>query len=66
MMLQYTYHYRSASSMSVQCIAGGRGTSCAGPVVFTIDNAVVRSQTNFTYTDDPQVFALVNHNIIRR
>ena len=65
-MLQYIHHCRSANSTSVQCIAGSRRTTCAGPVVFTIDNAVVRSLTNFTYTDDPQVYALVNHNIIRR
>ncbi|XP_065900682.1 plexin A3-like isoform X2 [Dysidea avara] len=56
---------QSARSTSVQCIAGSRRTTCAGPVVFTIDNAVVRSHSNFTYTDDPQVYALVNHNIIR-
>ena len=65
-IILHTLLYRSANSTSVQCIASSRGTTCAGPVVFTIDIAVVKSLTNFTYTDNPQVYALVHHNIIRR
>ena len=47
-IILHTLLYRSANSTSVQCIASSRGTTCAGPVVFTIDIAVVRSFTNFT------------------
>jgi len=50
----------------VRCIAGKRGRSGIAQVAFIIDAAIVLSEESFTYTDDPQVFSLVNDQIIAR
>ena len=57
---------RSFNSKSVQCRAGSRLRRGTGPVVFSIDNAVVESEVDFAYTDDPQVFSVTPNNVIRR
>ena len=58
--------YRSLSSTLVQCCAGSRTRQGSGPVVFTIDNAVIESEEDFVYTEDPQVFSLMPNDVIRR
>jgi len=50
----------------VQCTAGLRQRRGSGQVAFIIDNAEALSGDDFTYTDDPQVFSLVNDQIIAR
>ena len=57
---------RFVNSTVVQCIAGGRQRSGTGQVAFILNNADVGSEEDFTYTDDPQVFSLVNNEIIQR
>ena len=57
---------RSFNGTFVQCRAGSRLQRGTGPVVFTIDNAVVESEEDFVYTDDPQVFSVTPNDIIRR
>ncbi|XP_065900650.1 plexin-A2-like isoform X2 [Dysidea avara] len=52
------------SSTFVQCIAGARLRRGTGQVAFILDNAIALSEEDFTYTDDPQVFSLVNDQII--
>ena len=58
--------YRLLNSTFVQCHAGSRLRRGTGPVVFTIDNAVVESEEDFAYTDDPQVFSVTPNDVIRR
>ena len=58
--------YRSFNGTFVQCLAGSRLRRGTGPVVFTIDNAVVESEEDFAYTDDPQVFSVTPNDVIRR
>ena len=43
---------RSFNGTFVQCRAGSRLRRGTGPVVFSIDNAVVESEEDFRYTDD--------------
>ena len=50
----------------MQCIAGARLRRGTGQVAFILDNAIALSEEDFTYTDDPQVFSLVNDQIIER
>ena len=50
----------------MQCIAGGRPRRGTGQVEFNLDEAEVLSEEDFTYTDNPQVFSLVNNEIIQR
>ena len=57
---------RSFNGTFVQCRAGSRQRRGAGPVVFTIDNAVVESEEDFAYIDDPQVFSVAPNDVIRR
>ena len=54
------------NSTFVQCHAGSRPRRGTGPVAFLIDNAVVESEEDFTYTDDPEVMSLTPNDIIRR
>ena len=58
--------YRLLNSTFVQCCAGSRVRLGTEPVVFFIDNAVVESEEDFAYTDDPQVFSVTPNDIIRR
>ena len=62
----YLIFFRILNSTFVQCIAGSGERHGTGPVVFSIDNGVVESEGNFTYTNDPQVFSLRNNKIIER
>ena len=57
---------RSFNGTFVQCRAGSRQRRGTGPVVFSIDNAVVESEEDFAYTDDPQVFSVTPNDVIRR
>ena len=57
---------RLLNSTFVQCRAGDRPRRGTGLVVFFIDNAVVASEEDFTYTDDPQVFSVTPNGVIRR
>ena len=57
---------RSITSTVVQCIAGGRQRRGTGQVSFILNNADIRSVDEFIYTDDPQVFSLINNEIIER
>ena len=50
----------------MQCHAGSRLRRATGQVVFFIDNAVVLSEEDFAYTDDPQVFSVTPNDVIRR
>ena len=57
---------RSFNSTFVQCRAGSRQRRGTGPIVFSIDNAVVESEEDSAYTDDPQVFSVTPNDVIRR
>ena len=65
MWLSYVF-YRLLNSTFVQCRAGSKLARGTGPVMFTIDNAVVKSEEDFAYTDDPQVFSVTPNDVIRR
>ena len=64
--LYITCIYRLLNSTFVQCCAGSRRRRGTGPIVFTIDNAVVESEEDFAYTEDPQVFSVTPNDVIRR
>lgn len=49
-----------------QCVAGQRSTAGDGPVAFIIDNAIALSADNITYTDDPELFSLLENHVIER
>ena len=57
---------RSFIGTFVQCRAGSRLRRGTGPVVFSINNAVVESEEDFAYADDPQVFSVTPNEVIRR
>jgi len=50
----------------VQCVAESRPRRGTGVVALLIDNAIALSEQDFTYTDDPQVFSLLNNQVIER
>ena len=58
--------HRSISHDSLQCVAGERRRRSSGPVVLRIDNAVIMSEDDFEYVDNPQVFSLRNNEVIKR
>ena len=58
--------YRSFNGTFVQCRAGSRFRRGTGIVVFSIDNAVVESEEDFAYSDDPQVFSVTPNDVIKR
>jgi len=65
-MAMYGFTFRTLNSTFIQCIAGQRSQHGIGPVVFIIDNSVTKSDNDFTYTNDPQLFALRNNKVIKR
>ena len=50
----------------MQCNAGSRPRRGTGPVLFIIDESTTESETDFIYTDDPQIFSLQFNKVIRR
>ena len=58
--------YRLLNSTFVQCRAGSRLRRATGQVVFFIDNAVVESEEDFAYTDDPEVLSVTPNDVIKR
>ena len=56
----------SLNSTYLQCIAGSRGRPGTGKIAFIVDNGETLSEEYFQYSDDPQMFSVINSEIIRR